>query len=196
MFYFLGKKIELKLNSQQSGFTLMEIIVAVSIFVVIIMISGSLYVTAQRSYDFSQDKMELVQNGRVAFDRLSRELRQSVDIATPLASSSNEAEEEILFQNGHDLSEITYVFYYLDNTDLRRAKLAYYFDEEPDVYVKYNSTDEDDDLPEQEVLEDKIVAEHFTGLEFWEVEDLVHASTTLRRGGRQFRLNTGIYSRN
>ncbi|MCD4694543.1 prepilin-type N-terminal cleavage/methylation domain-containing protein [bacterium] len=186
-------KKELKLNR---GFTLLEIVVAVSIFVLIIMISGSLYTISQRSYTSSENKMELVQNGRVAFDRLSRELRQSVEIATPLASSSSETETEILFQDGHDSNEITYVYYYLSGSNLRRAKIAYYFNEEPDIYVRYNSRNEDSDLPENVVLEDRVVGEYFKNIEFWGEYGLVYASTTLANRDEEFKIKTNIFSRN
>lgn len=185
-----------KYSKNKHGFTLIEVLVAVSIFVIIMMISGSLYVVAQRSYNYSESKMELVQNGRVAFDRISRELRQSVEIATDLATSSQTATQEILFQNGHDTEETTYVYYYLDNTDLRRAELAYYFSEAPGVYVKHNSRNEEDDLPEQTELENKIVGEHFRGLDFWQEDNLIQASSTLSQEGKIFHLKTGIYSRN
>jgi len=140
--------------------------------------------------------MELVQNGRVAFDRLSRELRQSVEITTPLASSSSEAENEILFQDGHDSDEITYIYYYLSGTNLRRAKIAYYFDEEPSVYVRYNSRNEVNDPPEDVVLEDKIVGEYFENIEFWGEYGLVYASSTLANRNEEFKIRTDIFSRN
>lgn len=186
-------KKDLKLNE---GFTLLEIVVAVSIFVLIIMISGSLYAISQRSYTSSENKMELVQNGRVAFDRLSRELRQSVEIATPLASSSSEAENEILFQDGHDTDQITYVYYYLSGNNLRRAKMIYYFNEEPGIYVRYSSRNEDGDSPEDNILEDKIVGEYFKNIEFWGEDGLVYASSTLANRGEEFKIKTNIFSRN
>jgi prepilin-type N-terminal cleavage/methylation domain-containing protein len=187
----INKKIK-----PNEGFTLLEIVVAVSIFVLIIMISGSLYTISQRSYTSSENKMELVQNGRVAFDRLSRELRQSVEIATPLASSSSETENEILFQDGHDSDEIAYVYYYLSGSDLRRAKIAYYFNEEPGDYVRYSSKDEDDNSPETTVLEDKIVGEYFKNIEFWGEYRLVYASSTLANRDEEFKIKTNIFSRN
>lgn len=174
----------------------MEIIVAVSIFVVIVFISGSLYIMAQRIYDSTEDKMELVQNGRVTFDRLSREVRQSVEIATPLATSSDAANHEILFQNGHDTEDITYVYYFLDNNQIRRAEIAYYFDGEPDNYVRYNSKNSNDDPPQSKTLEDKIVGEYYNGIDFWEDDGLIYASSTLSANKESFQLNTAIYPRN
>ncbi len=178
------------------GFILLEFLVALSVFIVIIMVSGSLYVMSQRVYDTSEDKMELAQNGRVAFDRITREIRQSVAIATPLATSSSEATEEMMFQDGHNSDQITYIFYYLNGNELRRAKLVYFFEEEPDIYVKYNSTNEEGELPESKVLEDKVVGEYFKGVGFWEENGLIHASSTLENNDQNFKINTSVFSRN
>lgn len=184
------------LFTQSQGFTLMEIMVTVGIFAIIIFVTGSLYSLAQTSYNTSEDKMELVQNGRVAYDRLSREIRQSVEIATSLSDDPASSTNEIMFQNGHDDDTINYIYYYLDGSDLRRARLAYYFEEEPNVYVKYSSTDEDDDPPQQKTLQDRVVGEYFQDIEFWGKKGIVHASSSLAKDEETFSLYTSIFSRN
>lgn len=166
------------------------------VFIIIILVTGSLYSFAQRSYNIFEDEMELVQNGRVAYDRMSREIRQSVEIVTPLKEDMSTTSEEIMFQNGHDNDTVNYIYYYLDGSDLRRAKLAYYYEEEPDVYVKHNSVNEDDESPQQKVLQDRIVGEYFKKMEFWGGGGLVHASTTLKEADKSFSLKTKIFSRN
>lgn len=174
----------------------MEIMVTVGIFTIIILITASLYSLAQRSYNIFEKEMELVQNGRVAYDRMSREIRQSVEISTSLSPDISSSSEEIMFQNGHDSEFTNYIYYYLDGSDLRRAKLAYYFEEEPDTYVRYNSTNIDGDSPQQKVLQDRIVGEYFRKIEFWGEGGLVHASTTLEKDEKSFSLRTSIFSRN
>ncbi|HMB65931.1 MAG TPA: prepilin-type N-terminal cleavage/methylation domain-containing protein [Patescibacteria group bacterium] len=181
---------------KDQGFTLMEIMVTMGIFIVIILVTGSLYALAQNSYNIFEGRMELVQNGRVAYDRMSREIRQSVEIATPLTPGMSTTSKEIMFQNGHDNSNINYIYYYLDGSDLRRAKLAYYFEEEPNVYVKYSSVNEDGDSPQQKVLQDRVVGEYFKEMEFWGENGLVHASTTLENKDKSFSLQSSIFSRN
>ncbi len=174
----------------------METMVTLAIFAVIVLVTGSLYSLAQRSYNMAGDEMELIQNARVAYDRMSREVRQSIEVVTYLQPERSESVGEIFFQNGHDTEYINYIYYYLDETDLRRARLVYYFEEEPDVYVNFNSVNEDGNPPEEEVLEDRIVAEYFENLEFWGEDGLVSISSNLEKGESDFSAQTAIFSRN
>lgn len=180
----------------KEGFTLIEIMVTVGIFTIIILVTGALYSLAQTSYNIFEKEMELVQNGRVAYDRMSREMRQSVEVATSLSPDISSSSDELMFQNGHDTDIINYIYYYLDGSDLRRAQLVYYFDEDPNTYVRYNSTNEDGASPQQKVLQDRIVGEYFRKIEFWGEGGLVHASTTLEKDDKNFSLRTSIFSRN
>ena len=170
--------------------------VTVGIFALVVLITGSLYSLAQTSYNASEDEMELVQNARVAYDRISREVRQSPEIATSLHPDPASSTDEIMFQNGHDNEDINYIYYYLDGSELRRARLVYYFEEEPDIYVKYSSTNEDGDSPQEDVLQDRVVGEYFQDIEFWGGNGLVHASSTLAKDKESFSLNSSVFSRN
>lgn len=170
--------------------------VTVGLFAIIISVAASLYSLAQRSYNKSEDKMELVQNSRVAYDRMSREIRQSVKIVTDLSSDPASSTNEIMFQNGHDDSNINYIYYYLDGSDLRRARLVYYFEEEPNNYVKYDSTNKSGDLPQQKTQQDQVISEYFKNIEFWGEKGLVNSSSTLAKDDEEFSLQTSVSSRN
>ncbi len=148
---------------------MLEIIVAIALFTIIIMLSGSMYTLSQRAYNKGEVRGELAQNARVSLDRISREIRQSVDIVTDLSATTT----EIFFQDGHDISQITYLRYYLNGTDLQRGIVVYYFEIEPEVYVTYNSTVESGDPPEED-SENKIVGEYFSNLQFWVAGGLVY----------------------
>jgi len=143
---------------------------------------------------------ELTQNARVSLDRISRELRQSVDIITSLPETNDDPEnppaEEIFFQDGHDTSQITYLRYYLDNSNLMRSRSAYYFDEEPENYVLYNSVDQNGDPPEELIIENRIVGEYFNELKFWGSSGLVHISISLLKNQNTLNVDTSVYSRN
>jgi len=184
----------------QKGFTILEIIVSISLFTFAIILVGSMYTLSQKSYNKGASKGELVQNARVSLDRITRELRQSVDIVTDLPEVDDDPEnpppEEIFFQDGHDISRTTYLRYYLDNSDLKRSWVAYYFDEEPDVYVTYNSVDQHGDPPEELIIEDRIVGEYFNELKFWGVGGLVYISIGLNKGVNSFDIDTSVFSRN
>ncbi len=88
------------------GFTLIEILITTAIFVVIgSIIVGTIFISAKVASD-GQDVMELMQNGRVVLDLVSREIRQARKIATDLGDKKESSLDEILFQDGH-LKEIT-----------------------------------------------------------------------------------------
>jgi prepilin-type N-terminal cleavage/methylation domain-containing protein len=185
---------------KQYGFTILEVIVSILIFTLAILLVNSMYTISQRSYNKGSNKAELVQNARVSLDRISREIRQSVDIVTDLPETNDNPEDppvnEIFFQDGHDISQITYLRYYLNNSNLMRRHTAYYFDEEPETYVTWNSVDEFDNPPEELIFEDRIVGEYFDNLEFWGSEGLVHISIELSKNQDNFKVDTSVYSRN
>lgn len=183
-------------EDNNSGFSLLEIIVALSLFTIAIIMVTSMYTISSRSYNKASAKAELAQNGRVALNRMNRELRQSRDIVTDLSSEKSNAKSEIMFQNGHDAEETTYIEYYLDGEELWRSGTAYYFSSEEDIYVKYNTRNENDELPEKKILSDNLVGEHFNDLEFWANDELVHIYYDLELRNDKLEMGTSVYSRN
>ncbi len=190
-----------KLNRRQSGFTLLEIIISISLFTIIIMLVSDIYLFSQRSYNKNSNTAELTQNARVSLDRLSRELRQSADIITALPATGddplNPPTNQIFFQDGHDIARITYLSYYLDGTNLMRENKAYYFSEEPETYVAYNAKNQGGEPPEYIILGDRrVVGEYFTELKFWGADGLINISLSLIKNQHNFDLETSIFSRN
>jgi len=183
-----------------SGFTIFEIIVSISLFTIIIILVGSIYTLSQKAYNKVSNRGELVQNARVSLDRMSREIRQSIDIVTDMPETDDEPGnppvEEIFFQDGHDNSQIFYIRYYLSGTNLYRSVIVYYFDEEPDIYVTYNSTDQGGDPPEELIQENKVVGEYFNELKYWGSGGLVHVSLNLVKNSDIININTSVFSRN
>ena len=169
----------------------MEIAATMSLFVVVILLTGSIFTLAQRSYNRSVNKNELIQNVRVCLDRLSRELRQANQLITDISTPTS----TIIFQDGHDLDNITYIEYYLDNTDFNRAHGHYYFDAEPDTYVYYNSVDAFGNPPNATTTEDRVIGEYFSSLTFSGAEGLVDIDMALVKNNIPFNINTKIYIR-
>lgn len=186
--------------TRQNGFTMLEIIVSLALFVIVIILVSSIYLLAQKSYNKSSDLAELTQNARVCLDRLSRELRQSVNIVTALPPTDSDPEnppaEEIFFQDGHEISQITYLRYYLDGTNLMREHKAYYFASEPTVYVTYNTTDQYGNLPDKKILENRIIGEYFSQLKFWDNSGSISIAIELNKGSNNFKIRTSVYPRN
>ena len=193
----MGKKI---IDKNQRGFTLLEILVSLSLFTLAIILVGSMYSLSQRSYNKGAGKGELVQNARVSLDRITRELRQSVNIVTALPPTDSDPEnppaEEIFFQDGHNISQITYLRYYLDGTNLMREHKAYYFASEPTVYVTYNTTDQYGNSPDEKILENRIIGEYFSQLKFWDNSGSISIAIELNKGSNNFKIRTSVYPRN
>lgn len=193
-------KITKQTRCDLKGYTLLEIIVSLAIFIMIVLLTGSIYSLSQSSYRKSSDLAELTQNNRVYLDRLSRELRQSANIITTLPPTDtdpvNPPADQILFQDGHDLSQITYIRYYLNGTDLMREHSAYTFDTAPGVYVYYDSLDLANELPDKTVLEDRVIGEYFNQIKFWGSSGIINIYLKLIKNTNTFEVETSAYGRN
>jgi len=183
-----------------TGFTLLETIASVSLFVIIIILVSNIYLVTQRAYNKNSELAELTQNARVSLDRISRELRQASNIVTTLPETNTDPLDpptnQIFFQDGHDINQVTYLKYYLDGTNLMREHKAYYFNEEPSIYVTYNSFDQAGDPPLEIILEDRIIGEYFTELKFWGSNGLINISLNLQKNQNNFPIKTSVFSRN
>lgn len=179
---------------------MLEVIISVSLFVIIIILVSDIFLITQRAYEKNSNLAELTQNARVSLDRISRELRQASALATALPPSAddplNPPTNQIFFQDGHDASRLTYLRYYLDGANLMRQHKAYYFDQEPSVYVTYNSVDQGGSPPRELILDNRVTGEYFTDLKFWGANGLVNLSIALSKNQNNFSITTSVFSRN
>lgn len=190
------KKTKAK-NKNCRGFALLEIIVSVSLFVVIIILVNSIFLSSQNSYRANSNMAELSQNARVSLDRMSREIRQAVDVITSLpASKTDPAVEQIFFQDGHDISRITYILYYLDGSNLMKQIKAYYFDSDPSTYVTHDALDYGGYPPDELILEDRIIGEYFSGIKFWSSNGTISIELNLLKNKNSLNVETAVGSRN
>lgn len=259
-----------------TGFTLVEIIVSIT---VLVLISGAVYSTFilhQRAYQLGQEREEINQNGRVILERLSRELRQAKEIITSLPDESDvpgsSPPSEVVFQDGHlpviteeenpqsaTLNTITlyngasliddyykgsfikiisgngtgeirkiieyngvtklatiketwqtipntssvykidtsyyYIRYYLENKNLKRQVIVYYFSEDPNHFVAWNAIPPQGQTLEHLILEDDIIGEYVDSLKFWG-KPLINIFLKLKKGESEVNLQTKILGRN
>lgn len=179
-------------HAKENGFTILEVVVSISIFTILILLTAAFFSLSQKSYNTGVNGNELTQNARVSLDRISREIRQSTGIITALSATST----EIFFQNGHDITQISYMRYYLNGTDLMRAHEAYHFSADPSVYVIWNSLDAFGQPPEKLTLEDRVVGEYFNNMQFWGDNNLVHILITLTKNQKQLKIQSSVFCRN
>jgi len=185
----------------KSGFTLIEVIIAVAISILVVLLISSTYFVSQRTYVKADNKAEISQNGRVILDRLARELRQTPEIVTTLPADNSYPElipNEIIFQDGHDLYPITYVRYYLNGTNINRQVIAYYFPEAPGVYVHWHSLNPlpPNNPPLMAILEDWQLGEYVADLQFWGTKKPTYININLHQNKENIILNTSVYGRN
>lgn len=83
------------------GFTLTEMVVAITIFVLILVTVYSSYTLSHRAYREGERAAEITQNGRVILERVVREIRQAKAIAMELSEERAGATSTIIFQDGH-----------------------------------------------------------------------------------------------
>lgn len=196
-----------------TGFTIVEVLITVAIFILIVVVIFSIYLTSQRFYQRGEVRAELLQNGRVILERLAREIRQAEEIVTPLPqlpdNPDNPPPEEIEFQDGHipspyqELgSDYYYIRHYLATTtgELYRQYRVYCFDscEICNTYFRWNDTK----IVGEEIvkahpcdLEDKIIGEYAKELKFWG-SGLINISLTLFKQNEKIDMQTKILGRN
>jgi len=185
---------------KKSGFSVLEIVVSLALFAFVVLLVNSMFVMSQKTYNSGSNKSELAQNVRVSLDRLSREVRQAEEIITALPATDDDTDfpptNELFFQNGHDISQTTYIRYYLDGSNLMRSEISYYFSSDPSIYVRWDSLDESSQPPDTLVLENNIVGEYFSNLEFWGEDNLINISCLLNKRDTSLEVDTKVFSRN
>lgn len=184
----------------KNGFTLIEVVITLTIAALLFLVATYVYIISQSAYRSANFKAELSQNSRVLLDRIARELRQTADLATDLPLTDNDPEtlpDEIIFQDGHDSSQVTYIRYYLEGTDVKRQVLGYVLtgDTEPYVYQYHDAVDQFGQPAEPLTLEDKLVAENLSDMEFWGSQ-MININLYLSQGSQTQTIKTSVFGRN
>lgn len=190
----------LKLNDRlKQGFTLIEILVAMSISVLIVAVIYGVYVSSNRYYYKNLAQAELTQNGRIALERISRDLRQAVRIIASLPSNENDMlnppPSEIFFQDGHNTTKIQYIRYKLIDNTLKRELLHYYFATNSSVWVNWNSKDQMQNPPIESIDESVVKADKISSLQFYGTKNIT-ISLTVSDGINNFSFKTEVFGRN
>ena len=186
-------------TKKNAGFTLTEIVSVIGLFLLVALITFGVFNISQRSFTIGDRHLEISQNGRIFLDRLTRELRQTQEIVTPLPATKNVVgfppANEIEFQNGHDADDIRYLRYYLDGNLIKHQSIVYFFADEPNNYVYWNTQDEFGVFPTKSVLEEKTIAEYINQLWFYG-SNITYIEAWLTKATASLHLYTGIWGRN
>lgn len=181
------------------SFTLIETIIAMGISTIIIASAAGLYLAGSNAYKRGSIERELVQNGFVAIDRISREIRQASGMATVLPEDeSGEPAQEIMFRDGHNQTGIQYIRYYLSGSNLYREVRFYYFSSDyAKTHVTWDSIGVLEEKPVWENPEDgvQMVAENFSSLEFFG-SPLIKMRFLLSKSNLTLNLASAVWGRN
>lgn len=162
---------------QKKGLTLIEILLATTISIIIVAAGYEVYNISYKSYKKNYAMAELSQNARIALERITRDIRQTMEIMTDLPENpgAGTPSSTITFQDGHSYwvdGRIQYITYYLDDTDLYRKTTHYTFTSPCETapistWVLSSARGASGQSPLVCDSEDKPRAEKITNLQFW-----------------------------
>lgn len=183
----------------KSGFTLIEILIAMAAGTTLVLGLYGVYVFTSKLHRTNVNQQELAQNGRIALERMSRDIRQAQAIVTTLPPTNddilNPPPSFIQFEDGHYIANVQYIKYYLSDTNLKRQVIHYYFSASPTTWVKYNARDSFDNLPLESIDEDVIKADKIGTLQFYG-GDTVNIQLTTTNPENSFIFTTEVSGRN
>lgn len=179
----------------KEGFTLLETVISIGLFVMAILLVTSMYTITQRAYKAGADKAEVTQNARVSLDRMSREIRQAVHFAGNLPNSTSTATSSLEFQDGHDQSVINYIRYYLAGSNLMREYKYYYFDSSPSTHVRWYDL-EGSTKPSATSTSNVVIGEYFKNIGFYGTSTGVNISLSIEKNTNVYNIETLLYTRN
>jgi type II secretory pathway component PulJ len=194
----MSKCQPLRLKNKK-GFTLLEILVAISLSFLLLEALYGVYITSYKSYTNSIAEAELNQNARIAMERITRDLRQTPEIVTVLPPNDtdplNPSPSEIQFQDGHNTAKIQYIRYYLVNNDLNRQVIHYYFATDVNTWVKWNALDQYGNPPKESIDEDTVRADKISSVQFYGT-DLVNITIVAANQKNSYTYQTQTLGRN
>lgn len=186
---------------KRPGFTLVELMVAVTISSILVGATISIYSLFRRAIELDSERAQIAQNGRVAMDRLSREIRQSPDIVTNIPAIPVNLDDisanspEIEFENGH-IPDLTYHRYYISNNVLELDTKEYYFSGDPSTRVKAIATPPFGQSLVSHVISTQDIAERVQNIYFYGDDEIEIILQTMDTNNQTNQLRTLITRRN
>jgi prepilin-type N-terminal cleavage/methylation domain-containing protein len=84
----LNSELRAPSSELQGGFTLIEIIIVIVILSIVSVITINFLVTSLRTYSMVVNQKTLLDEGKLALERMCRDIRNAQSIATPAAGGS------------------------------------------------------------------------------------------------------------
>lgn len=183
------------------AFTLVELIVAISVSSILVAVTVQVYSLFRTSMTNDQVRADSMQNARVALDRVSRDLRQTLDVVTELPPNPSDSTipqpHAIEFEDGHT-NDLTYRSYYLSGTTLRMQRKRYYFPgAQAGVNVRWDTIGTGGALPIAATIGSaQDIADMVQGLDFYLEEGVFTVDMVTGDGVINFPTRTSVQGRN
>lgn len=180
-----------------SGFTLSEVLVITTLFMVISGVIFLSYSLSNKAYRQGENSAEIIQNGRVIIERISREIRQAKEIVGDFPEEREDALEEIIFEDGHIADSYHYIHYYKLEAEIKREVVGYYFSGDADKnFVPWDAIPPAGQTLQSLTLEEsKTIGEWVSNVYFWGLK-VVNISLILEKQGKETKLETKVFGRN
>ncbi|MBI2050721.1 MAG: prepilin-type N-terminal cleavage/methylation domain-containing protein [Parcubacteria group bacterium] len=182
----------------QGGFTLFETLIAMTIGVTLLGLLFSIYSLSTKSLSLGQARAELTQTSRSVIERITRDVRETQSLASPLPPDAddpgNPPVSELQMEDGH-AGTLQYIRYYLDGANVGRQTVQYYFMEEPEILVPYNAEDELGNPPVVNIIEDNVVGQYVNSMLFYG-QNPIYVELELEKNAVTHATRTTLYGRN
>ncbi|MFH1575355.1 MAG: prepilin-type N-terminal cleavage/methylation domain-containing protein [Candidatus Nealsonbacteria bacterium] len=181
------------------GFTLIEISVTMAILSLVLATVYGVYNLSQKAYITEENMVEITQNGRVVFERLSREIRQATEIVTELSDQESLSTSTIMFEDGHIAEPYHYIRYFQDSSFIKKEVVGFYFSEDQEeTLVSWDSVPPPGQvLSIKTIQEAQTIGEYITWLKFWApMSGMVNIALNLNKKENNLRLETKVFGRN
>ena len=187
----------------KSGFTIVELLVAIIISSVLVGVTVQTYTLFRRAVVQDESRSGLNQNGRVALDRMTRELRLTPQLLTVFPTGPADPLPQpngIEFQDGYqattDQEYLTYHRYYLNGSTLQLDIKRYVFSSQPTVRVDATSYDSYGNPPVAQIISTQSIALGVKSLVFYGYKPLQVLLTTADNFNQSYPLRSQITERN
>ncbi len=179
------------------AFTLIEASVTMAILGLVLGAIYGVYNLSQKAYATAENMIEITQNGRVVFERLSREIRQATEIVTELPEEEASATSTIIFEDGHISEPYHYIRYFQDGSLIKREVIGFYFSgDSGETLVPWDAVPPlGQTLLVKTIQELQTIGEWVARLKFWG-SGVVNIVLDLNKKENNLRLKTNIFGRN
>lgn len=120
----MKQRVKMKLYLNKTGFTLMEISIAMAIFLTVALLAGDFIIKGFRSTTFGSEQETAIQNARRGMEIMTKEIRGANDSERgdyPLSTVEND--DFVYYSDINDDGQMERVRYFLDDTLLKKITM-------------------------------------------------------------------------